>query len=170
MFVIHITKRNIPSNLNLGKQKIFVFGQKQNLFLASVPIKSKIRSQDQIPHVYFKRKDISNRDVWDQVFYCQTRSLGSCEFIFSPLISGTFWLLDQIKDQDFSNLLVTFRRTVNMKLFFVVFPHIVLFRFEAKYKPGPNPQLSNDNLFSIGLGNRSGTFFSSVPGLVFINL
>ncbi len=51
------------------------------------------------------------------------------------LILGTFCVHDQIKDQDFSYLLVTLRKKVNIKLFLVVFSHIVLFRFEAKYKP-----------------------------------
>ncbi len=32
--------------------------------------------------------------------------------------------------------MVVLGTNVNIKLFLVVFPHIVLFRFEAKYKPG----------------------------------
>ncbi len=43
---------------------------------------------------------------------------------------------DRIKDQNFRYLSVTLRKKVNMKLFLVISPHIVLFRFEAKCKPG----------------------------------
>jgi len=57
---------------------------------------------------------------------------------------GTFCVHDQIKDQDFSYLLVTLRKKVNINLFLVVFPRIFLFRFEAKYKPYLNLDLDMD--------------------------
>ncbi len=41
-------------------------------------------------------------------------------------------------------LLVALRRKVNIKLFLVVFPHIVLFKFEVKYKPGLKENLDID--------------------------
>jgi hypothetical protein len=40
--------------------------------------------------------------------------------------------------------LVALRRKVNIKLFLVVFPHIVLFKFEVKYKPGLKENLDMD--------------------------
>ncbi len=52
--------------------------------------------------------------------------------------SKYFWAQNQIKDEDFNYLLITLGEKVNIKLFLVVFHHIVLFRFEVKsiYWPG----------------------------------
>ena len=63
--------------------------------------------------------------------------------IFS-LIFSTFCVYDQTKNRDFSDLLVTERKKVNIKLFLVVFHHIVLFKFEVKYRPGPKLNLYMD--------------------------
>jgi hypothetical protein len=51
------------------------------------------------------------------------------------LIFDTFSVQNQIKDQGFSYLLVTLGEKIIIKLFLVVSPHIVLCRFETKYKP-----------------------------------
>jgi hypothetical protein len=40
--------------------------------------------------------------------------------------------------------LVALRRKINIKLFLVVFPHIVLFKFEVKYKLGLKENLDMD--------------------------
>jgi hypothetical protein len=53
---------------------------------------------------------------------------------FFSLIFDTFSVQNQIKGQDFSYLWVTLGKEINIKLFLVVSLHIVLFRFEAKYK------------------------------------
>ncbi len=63
---------------------------------------------------------------------------------FFPLLFGIFYIHDQVKDQDFNYLLVALKRKVNIKLFLVVFPHIVLFKFEVKYKPGLKENLDMD--------------------------
>jgi hypothetical protein len=63
---------------------------------------------------------------------------------FFPLLFGIFYIHDQVKDRDFNYLLVALRRKVNIKLFLVVFPHIVLFKFEVKYKPGLKENLDMD--------------------------
>jgi len=60
------------------------------------------------------------------------------------IILGTFCIHDQMKDHDFSYLLVISVKNVNIKLFSVVLPHIVLFRFEAKYKLGLKLNLDID--------------------------
>ncbi len=52
------------------------------------------------------------------------------------LVFGTFFVYDQINDQYFSYLLGTLRKEVSIKLFLIVFHHIVLFRFKAKYRGG----------------------------------
>jgi hypothetical protein len=43
-----------------------------------------------------------------------------------------FFVYDQINDQYFSYLLVTLRKEVSIKLFLIVFHHVVLFRFKDK--------------------------------------
>jgi 3-deoxy-D-arabino-heptulosonate 7-phosphate (DAHP) synthase len=60
------------------------------------------------------------------------------------IIFGTFCVHDYINDQDFTYLLVTLRKKVNRKLFLVVFCYIIIFRFEAKYKPGLKLNLDMD--------------------------
>jgi hypothetical protein len=47
-------------------------------------------------------------------------------------------------DRDFSFFIGYFQKKVNIKLFLVVFSHIVLFRFEAKYKPDLKLNLDMD--------------------------
>jgi hypothetical protein len=54
---------------------------------------------------------------------------------FFSLIFCTFYILDQIKAQNFSYFLVT-QEKININLFLVVFPYLVQFRFAAKYKSG----------------------------------
>jgi hypothetical protein len=64
--------------------------------------------------------------------------------VFFSLIFETFCVKKQINDEDLSYLLFTLANKGNIKLFFIVFPRIVLFRFEAKCKPGLNLNLDID--------------------------
>ncbi len=57
---------------------------------------------------------------------------------------GNFCVHAQIKNQDFSYLLFTIGKKLNTKLSRVGFPHIVLFRFKAEYKPSLELNLDMD--------------------------
>jgi len=60
------------------------------------------------------------------------------------LIFDSFSVQNQRKDQYFSYSLIILRKKINMKLFLVVSPYIVLFRFEAKSKPSLTSNLYMD--------------------------
>jgi hypothetical protein len=73
---------------------------------------------------------------WIRTQQIQIRTRTGPDLSVLPLIFGTFCVHYRIKDQDFSYLLVFLTKKVNIKLVLIVFLHILLFKFEAKYKLG----------------------------------
>jgi hypothetical protein len=130
--------------------------QRERSFLTSIPVRflllfSCINAHyfsNKVDHFYFIkfvlyllceklglscciRKEVHNSRTAGPRFFGHRSDRFRPEFF--SLIFDTFRVHDQIKDQDSSYLLVTLRKKVNKKLFFVVFSHIVLFRFKADY-------------------------------------
>jgi hypothetical protein len=116
----------------------------------------KLKSRTRIRHkLKFQTQIRQKRNFW-------IRNRSGPDLNFVSVIFDSFCVHDEIKDRDFSYLLVTLRKKVNIKLCLAVFSHIVLFRFEAKHKPDPKSNLDMD-LVPTGSGRTRSSLVKGEP-------